>query len=238
MNTVIQVVRAIQSSLLAFIATVTGQFRTLSEFLEALGGQMGSQTSSIMAQTDALSTYCAGQFTQIEQQITSLQQQLESTAAQLQTIIEAVTVPPIAGVVVTISQQGAANMNVSRAVKAGLDLQIPDDGSKPTKGTITFVDKVEQPTNPVAGATVATVATLSDPSLVATVSADGLTVAVVPAAPTAFSGPLPITGITLSVSVTITNPDGTTIGPLPATATPAMDLVTSAIGGVQIAESQ
>ena len=122
-----------------------------------------------------------------------------------------------------------------KVLKAALDIQVPDDGSKPSVATLSFVDRVGVPTTPVAGATVATTATMSDPSIVATVSPDGLTITMVPA-PAPLPVPLP-TGITLSVSTTITNPDGSVIGPLTATGSTALDLVTSAIGGVEIAES-
>ena len=234
MTTVIIIVQTIFRFLQSFFSAARGWFQSLTTQILALTAQSQREYDDLRATLTTQAASLQEVFNRLSAMQGSFDVQFANLAAELQTIIEAVEIRPVAGVVITFEQEGESNMP-QKVLKAALDIQVPDDGSKPSVATLSFVDRVGVPTTPVAGATVATTATMSDPSIVATVSPDGLTITMVPA-PAPLPVPLP-TGITLSVSVTITNPDGSVIGPLTATGSTALDLVTSAIGGVQIAES-
>jgi hypothetical protein len=112
---------------------------------------------------------------------------------------------------------------------AVVDLQMLDSGT--AKATISFVDAAGLATVPVTGATVATTATMSNPAIVATVDPTGLVVNLAPSVP-----PVLATGVVLTVSVTITNPDATVLGPFTGTGNP-IDVVGSAIAGVSLVEA-
>jgi len=93
--------------------------------------------------------------------------------------------------------------------KSKMKFVLNDNGT--ATGTITFVDASGAPTQTVVGATVATTATSSDPGVTVSVDPTGLIVTAAPASPL----PLPLPqGVVISFSITITNPDGSTIGPL------------------------
>lgn len=113
--------------------------------------------------------------------------------------------------------------------KAAVDLQMLDNGT--ATATISFVDAAGLATIPVTGATVATTATMSSPAIVATVGPTGLTVGLAPSVP-----PQLVTGVVLTVSVTITNPDNTVLGPFTGTGNP-IDVVGSTIAGISLVES-
>jgi hypothetical protein len=175
----------------------------------------------------------ANEIAELSARVTTLQQQTaasqQAILTDLHAIYELLIPPPVAGVVITFQNGEEEDMAVTRAA---LDITIPDDGSGNAKAVLSFIDKAGLPTATVSGASVATVATMSNPAIVATVDATGLNITMAPATP-----PVLATGVTLSVSVTITNPDNTVLGPFTATGDTALDVVTSAIGGVQVVES-
>jgi hypothetical protein len=151
------------------------------------------------------------------------QQIANAILANEKQILSLLTPPPVAGIIITFEGE-------DMVTRATLDIQIPDDGSRTVTANLGFVDKVGAATQPVPNATVATAATMSDPSLVASVDATGtvITISVVP-----FTTPpatLP-TGVILSVSTTITNPDNTVLGPFSAAGSVAMDVVAGPVAG-------
>ena len=130
--------------------------------------------------------------------------QLQSS--QLAQILAILTEPdPIAGADLTFE----GNMSkLHHTSKGKLKFVLNDNGT--ATGTISFVDAAGAHTAPAAGATIATTVTSSDPGVTATVDATGLIVTVAPASP--LPDPLP-QGVVISASVTITDTDGTVLGP-------------------------
>ena len=149
-------------------------------------------------------------------------------------ILALLTPLPIAGIVLTISQ-GESTMK--RIFTAGVDIQIPDDGSGNATAAISFVDDVGNPAVLPAGASVATTATLSDPAITAVVDATGLNIVLAPATPAAGVPPALVAGVSLSVSVTVTLASGTVLGPFTATGSTLLDVVAGGPAGVQIQEN-
>jgi len=143
-------------------------------------------------------------------------------------IIDILTVPQtaeVAGIRITIEDE-----NMAAKVRAsGVDFQLLDSGK--ALATIGFVDAAGLSTTVATGATVATSWTSSDPGVVVVGRVDGLNADVSPATP-----PVLVTGAVVSASTTITNTDGTTIGPLTANGDP-IDVVAGGPAGMSIAES-
>jgi hypothetical protein len=140
-------------------------------------------------------------------------------------LLDLLTPAPVAGIQITIE-----DTDVKQKVKtSGVDFQLLDSGK--ALATVGFVDAAGLPTTPQSGASIATVWTSSDPGAVVVGRTDGLNADVSPAVP-----PVLVTGAVISASTTITNPDGTTIGPLAASGNP-IDVVAGGPAGMSIAES-
>jgi hypothetical protein len=164
-------------------------------------------------------------------QITALQTAVDQANAKLDQIINILLEPaPIAGAAITLIE--GANMAAKKlAVKAAVgDFQLLDNGT--ATGTISFVDAVGEPTSPQAGATVTTTLVSSDPDLTATIDSTGLVISIAVSLVTPLPT-LPITDITVTATINITNPDGTTVGPLTA-ASQGIDLVAGGPAGASI----
>jgi hypothetical protein len=155
----------------------------------------------------------------------------ESNAAKLDQILAILNEDPITGASITLTE--GAKMLAKKASKAAAigDFQLLDNGT--ATATISFVDSVGEPTAPVAGATVATNVTSSDPGIVVALDSTGLIITVSPASP--LPTPLP-TGVTITAVPTISNPDGSTLGPFTAVSQP-IDLVAGGPAGASIALS-
>jgi hypothetical protein len=92
--------------------------------------------------------------------------------------------------------------------KGKLKFVLADNGT--ATGTISFVDAVGAPTSPAPGATVATTLTSSSPAIGFTVDPTGLIVTATPVTPPV----LPLaTNVVVTASVTVTNTDGSVLGP-------------------------
>lgn len=132
---------------------------------------------------------------------------VQSNSDKLDQIIKILTEePPIAGAEINFEESEMKPLHHS--AKGKLKFVLNDNGT--ATGTISFLDSVGVPTAPAAGATVATTATSSDPGVTASVDATGLIVTAAPASP--LPSPLP-QGVVISCSVSITNTDGSVLGP-------------------------
>ena len=156
--------------------------------------------------------------------------QMTATLAKIQKAVLYEPGPPVAAVL-TVRTIGDETMQ-NKVLKAAQDLQLLDSGS--AVATITFVNSVGEPTTAAAGATVATVWNSSDPGVAVTGRADGLNADVKPTI-TDPNAALP-TGVTLSASTTITNLDGTVLGPFTSTGDP-IDVVAGGPPGTKITEA-
>jgi hypothetical protein len=138
----------------------------------------------------------------------ALATQRDLDSARLDQILAILNEPdPIAGADIHFEE----NMSkLHHSSKGKLKFVLNDNGT--ATGTISFVDAAGAATTPAAGATIATTVTSSDPGVTASVDATGLIVSVAPASP--LPSPLPL-GVVISASVTITNTDGTVLGPFP-----------------------
>ena len=125
---------------------------------------------------------------------------------------------PIAGMKITITGD---NMNL-KAKKAGLDFQLADNGT--ATATLSFTDAAGLPTTLPSGSTAVSTWTSSDPGVVVTGSADGLSASVTPSTP-----PVLVAEALISVSTVVTNSDSTT--ETFTAATPAGDGVSVVAGG-------
>ena len=210
MMTVILIAEAIQRLLQRF-------FRQARSWYGTLTGQLRSLTVSVNA----------------------VERRLDEISAELKIIIAAVTVRPVAGIILTISseQQGEESMAKKAAVGATADIQILDDGSGNALAVVTFVDDVGNPTTAPAGSTVTTVPTLSDPAISASVDLSGLNISLSPTPTPAGTPPALVSGVSLSVSVTITPASGPALGPFTATGATLLDVVAGGPAGVQLTES-
>ena len=131
---------------------------------------------------------------------------------------------PIAAAEITL--QGASM--AKKAMKATVDFKELDNGS--ATGTISFVDSVGEPTSLAANATCATTATSSDPGLTVVVDSTGLILTITPTVP--LASPLPV-GVVVSTSTTITNADGSVLGPFAASSQP-IDVIAGGPAGASI----
>lgn len=156
--------------------------------------------------------------------------QLQVNSQKLDRILSILLEPaPIAGAVITLG--GPMGSSKKAPLKASVDFQLADNGT--ATGTISFVDSVGEPTSPVSGATVATSPTSSDPGITVSVDSTGLILTIAPASP--LPTPLP-TDVIITASITITNPDGSTVGPFTATSQ-GIDLVAGGPAGASISLS-
>ena len=208
----------------ATLVTISKSQASLLSSTQAVNQNLGT----VINQGNALLTALDGYHTDTTALLNQVLSNQQTILNNEQHIVALLTPPVVTGIVV-IFEKGE---HMSKTVGASIDIQVPEDGSQNATAIIGFVDKNAFPTQPVAGATVATVATMSNPALVATVDPTGLNITIAPSVP-----PVAATGVTLSVSVTITNPDGTTIGPLTATGTPALDVTGGAVAAITVSEA-
>jgi len=131
---------------------------------------------------------------------------VQANSEKLDQVLAILNAPdPIAGADITFEE----NMSkLHHSSKGKLKFVLNDSGT--ATGTISFVDAAGAPTAPATGATVATTVTSSDPGVTASVDATGLIVTAAPASP--LPSPLP-QGVVITASVTITNTDGSVLGP-------------------------
>ena len=128
--------------------------------------------------------------------------------------------PPVAASM-TLKLQGDSKM-AAKAVKATIDLQLPDSGTG--TATLTFTDSAGLPTTLPAGTV--PVWSSSNPAIVLTPSADGTSAQFGPATPPVLATAVVLTAVT-------TLPSGTVI-----TATgQAIDVIGGGPAGVQMVES-
>jgi len=165
----------------------------------------------------------------------SLAAKVDAQGQQIAQILAILNEAPATNVIVgaSITLIEGADMQAKKISKAAAigDFQLLDNGT--ATATISFVDSVGEPTAPVAGATVATNVVSSDPGIVVALDSTGLVITVSPASP--LPTPLP-TGVTITATPTITNPDGTTVGPFTAVSQP-IDLVAGGPAGASISLS-
>jgi len=133
---------------------------------------------------------------------------IQSNSAKLDQILAILNEPaPIEAADLTFKDNDMSKP-LHHSSKGKMKFVLNDNGT--ATGTITFTDSVGVPTTPAAGATVATNVTSSDPGVTVAVDATGLIVTATPVVP--IPSPIP-TGVIVTASVTITNPDGTVLGP-------------------------
>ncbi len=134
----------------------------------------------------------------------------QSCSDKLDQILAILTEPaPVDGAEITFAkEQNDMGKALHHGARGKMKFVLNDNGT--ATGTISFIDSVGAPTAPVAGATISTTATSSDPGVTTSVDATGLLVTAAPASP--LPNPLP-QGVVISASVTITNPDATVLGP-------------------------
>lgn len=125
--------------------------------------------------------------------------------------------PPIAGA--TLTFEGVPNM-----LNAKLFFSLLDDGTG--TGNIAFTDKFGELTNPPSGAVITTTLITSNPILLASVDATGLVVTISLDTTNPLPNPLP-TGLTVTASISIANPDGST-----TSVTAVSDAINVVAGGV------
>jgi len=198
-----------------------------------LESQVQNCQAALTAARDQLSNEITSTASLIAGQLEAQQNILVQMTATLAKIEKAVLYepgPPVAAVL-TVRTIGDETMQ-NKVLKAAQDLQLLDNGS--AVATITFVDSVGEPTTAQAGATIVTVWTSSDPGVAVTGRADGLNADVKPTI-TDPNAALP-TGVTLSASTTITNLDGTVLGPFTSTGDP-IDVVAGGPAGTKITEA-
>ena len=125
--------------------------------------------------------------------------------------------PPIAEAEIVFNNTNTEKENINtmssltkqtNKPKGKLKFVLADNGT--ATGTISFVDAVSAPTSPASGATVATTLTSSSPAIGFTTDPTGLIVTATPVTPPV----LPLaTGVIVTASVTVTNTDGSVLGP-------------------------
>ena len=152
-----------------------------------------------------------------------------ANAAKLDQILAILGGPgSIAGIRISALKEDNMGKKAAKTAVVG-DFQLLDNGT--ATGTISFVDSVGEPATLQTGATVTTTVVSSDPDLTPTVDSTGLIITVA----VSLQGlpPLPISGITITATVSIANPDGTTVGPLTAVSQ-GIDLVAGGPAGASI----
>lgn len=139
-----------------------------------------------------------------QRELEEISQVVKSNAGKLDQIIGYLTEPaPIAGAELIFKEN-----DMSKLHKGKMKFVLNDNGS--ATGTISFTDSVGVPTAPAAGASVSTTVTSSDPGVTVAVDATGLIVTATPVTP--IPSPIP-TGVIVTAVVTVTNADGTVLGP-------------------------
>lgn len=120
------------------------------------------------------------------------------------------------------------NMAVRKAAKASLDFQLQDNGT--ANATLTLVDAAGLATTLPAGASLSVPAWVSsNPAIVATAAADGMSAVIAPATP-----PVLVTGVTITVGPAIlTNADGSTVT-IPSVVSQGIDVVGGGPAGFSI----
>ena len=187
---------------------------------------------SYMSMLDRILAAIVNGFAQQHSQIDAIANRQVSDSAKLDQILAILNEEPATNVIVgaSITLSEGAQMIAKKASRAAVigDFQLLDNGT--ATGTISFVDSVGEPTVPVAGATVATNVTSSDPGIVPSLDTTGLIVTLTPASP--IPVPLPV-GVVVTCVVTITNPDASVLGPF-TVATQPVDLVAGGPAGASI----
>lgn len=156
--------------------------------------------------------------------------------------ILALLTPHIAGITITFSLGETMNnpsnpKPVSKLRGASLAIDIPDDGSKTVTAIVGFVDDVGNPALTAPGSVAATTVTLSNPAITATVDSTGLVITLAPTPVVPPAIPTLATGVSVSVTVTLTNPDGTVVGPFTVTGDTLISVVAGGPAGVVLQES-
>lgn len=165
----------------------------LDRILNAIGVGFAWQTQALAMQ---------------QREIEEISQVVKSNGAKLDQIIGYLTEPaPITGATLTFEETDMSKLHHNSNGK--MKFVLNDNGT--ATGTITFTDSVDAPTTPAAGASVSTTVTSSDPGVTVSVDATGLVVTATPVTP--IPTPIP-TGVVVTAVITITNADGTVIGPL------------------------
>jgi hypothetical protein len=157
-----------------------------------------------------------------------LSKALQEVQSQLGQIIQILTPAQVAGTRITI-ENGDNMASKAKASAAGMDFQLLDSGK--AVATISFIDAAGLPTTAQVGATIDSAWTSSDPAVVVTGRSDGLNADLAPSVP-----PVLATGVIVTATTTITNSDGSTLGPFTATGDP-IDVVVGGPAGMKIAES-
>lgn len=165
----------------------------LDRILNAIGVGFAWQTQALAMQ---------------QREIEEISQVVKSNGAKLDQIIGYLTEPaPITGATLTFEETDMSKLHHNS--KGKMKFVLNDNGT--ATGTIAFTDSVDVPTTPAAGASVSTTVTSSDPGVTVSVDATGLVVTATPVTP--IPTPIP-TGVVVTAVITITNADGTVIGPL------------------------
>lgn len=147
------------------------------------------------------------QIAEQQRELEEISQVVKTNAGKLDQIIGYLTEPaPIAGAELTFKENDMSKLHSTS--KGKMKFVLNDNGS--ATGTISFSDSVGVPTAPAAGASVSTTVTSSDAGVTVAVDATGLIVTATPVIP--IPSPIP-TGVIVTAVVTVTNADGTVLGP-------------------------
>ena len=171
--------------------------------------------------SDAASQRLLGE---ILEQLITLNRTASSLLVGVQKITAILEAPPPVAFSIKITQGD----KMAGRLKAGIDVQLLDNGT--AQATVTLVDAAGLPTTLPTGSTLSVPAwVVSNPAIVATVAADGLSAALAPSVP-----PVLATDVTVTVGpATMTNADGTTVT-IAAVTSDGIDVISGGPAGFAI----
>lgn len=176
-------------------------------------------------------------FASTGRQISDLRKAVRVSDAKLDQILAILAGPvdtdPAATVLNLSIEENMKPITRKTTASAGtsLDLQMLDTGK--ALASISFVDSLQEPTNVAAGATVASTFSSSDAGVIVTDRGDGLNADISLVAPAPV--PLP-TGVVITAVTTVTNLDGSVLGPFTATGNP-IDVIAGGPAGIMMVET-
>jgi hypothetical protein len=166
----------------------------------------------------------------IETTLSNIQAQQARQEIQLQQILAQLLPPPPAGFLMTFESNQENEMANKAPRKATMDFQLLDNGT--ATATLTLVDAAGLPTTLPSGATIGVPPwASSNPAIVVTPAADGMSAALAPSSP-----PVLVTGVVISAGpATITNADGSTVSLAVVSGDP-IDVIAGGPAGFSISE--
>ena len=141
------------------------------------------------------------------QEMAKLATAVQSNSDKLDQVLTILTeVPPIAGAEITFKE--VPMKALSHGHNGKIKFVLNDNGT--ATGTISFTDPVGAPTVEATGATNQTTLTSNNPAVTFVADATGLIVTATPVTPVV----LPLaTGVIVTASIIVTNPDASVLGP-------------------------